>query len=234
MKAAITWAAGLTLAASLTIPQPAWAGKPQVGAEESTRALYLGLIRQARIDGKARAALAYLDDFDRQHPGDREAQVLRVNCLLDLGQVEAAQAALARVANDHGDADVLAVRGHVLSAQGRWTEAVSAYLLAQAASPADPFVGNALGYAQLRSGDASRAVETLKRALDLAPDAAHGNAVVRNNLALAWTAAGRSDEAGALLAQVRDPAERARLRAGLAAETVRDAALESGPAPRMQ
>jgi Flp pilus assembly protein TadD len=208
----------------LAMPGPASAVRSDAAEVASTRTLYLVLIRQARLDGKPRAALAYLDDFDRQHPGDREAKVLRVNCLLDLGQVAAAEAALAQIPNAGRSADALAVRGHVLAAQGRWSDAAGAYAAAQAASPADPFIGNALGYAQLRSGQAEQAVETLKRALDLAPDAAHGQAVARNNLALALTAAGRSAEAAALLAKIRDAGERARLQDQLAAEAARLAA----------
>ena len=78
----------------LTVVLPAHTAQAEAGDVGSTRALYLGLIRQARLDGKPRAALAYLDDFDRQYANDREAKVLRVNCLLDLGQVDAASTAL--------------------------------------------------------------------------------------------------------------------------------------------
>lgn len=210
--------AGL-VSCSLPIAAPA---KPDATAQEgSTRTLYLALIRQARLDGKPRAALAYLDDFDRRHPGDREAQVLRVNCLLDLGQTDGAEAALARVPASDRSGEALAVRGHVLAARARWPEAAQAYAAAQGASPADPFIGNALGYAQLRSGQTEQAIETLRRALDLAPDAAQGHGLVRNNLALALTAAGRPNEAAVLLASVRDEAERRRLASGIAAEAVR-------------
>lgn len=192
----------------------------------STRTLYLSLIRQARVDGKARAALAYLDDFARHYPDDREARILRVNCLLDLGQIDQAQAAATQIPASDRSGEAMAVRGHVLAAQDRWGEAVTAYIAAQAASPADPLIGNALGYAQLRTGQAEQAVETLKRALDLAPDIAQGHDVVRNNLALALTAAGRIDEAAALVARVRDSSERLRLGNRLAAEAARL------PAPR--
>ncbi|WP_338057867.1 tetratricopeptide repeat protein, partial [Sphingobium chlorophenolicum] len=64
-------------------------------AEEAPdmRGLYLQLIHQARSDGRPRAALAYLDDFERRYPGDVEARLLRVNSLIDLGQIDAAEAA---------------------------------------------------------------------------------------------------------------------------------------------
>lgn len=216
------------LALSAPAVQPAHAGQGETAQEGSTRTLYLVLIRQARLDGKPRAALAYLDDFDRQHPGDREAKVLRVNCLLDLGQIDGAETALAQIPGADRNADALAVRGHVLAARQRWAEATGAYASAQALSPADPSIGNALGYAQLRAGQLPQAVETLKRTLDLAPAAAPEAMVARNNLALALTAAGRSAEAAALLARVRDAGERQRLQMRLAAEAVRIAAPGSG------
>lgn len=217
----------------LTVVLPAHTAQAEAGDVGSTRALYLGLIRQARLDGKPRAALAYLDDFDRQYANDREAKVLRVNCLLDLGQVDAASTALGGIPDAARHADAQTVRGHVLATQGRWVEAASAYIAAESLSPADPFISNALGFAQLRAGDPQRAVETLKRAQDLAPDTAHGSAVVRNNLVLALTAAGRQGEATALLHGIRDTVERSRLQAQLAAEVARIAPAESASAPRL-
>lgn len=218
--------------AALTLTPASGSAKTEPAAQEgSTRTLYLSLIRQARLDGKPRAALAYLDDFDRRHPGDRDAHVLRVNCFLDLGQLDAAEAALARVSAGDRSGEGLAVRGHVLAARARWTEAAQVYAQAQAASPADPFIGNALGYAQLRAGRSAEAIETLKRALDLAPDAAQGHALVRNNLALALAATGRQAEAAALLSRVRDGAERQRLQSRIAAEAASLAAEGGGPMP---
>lgn len=192
----------------------------EVQEENSTRTLYLTLIRQARDDGRARAALAYLDDFDRQHPDDRDARVLRVNCLLDLGQVEAARTALSRIPSNDRSGAALAVRGHVLAAEEQWPQASAQYALALQASPADAFIANALGYARLRAGMTADAVETLRAAHDLAPD----DAVVRNNLILALTLNGRLGEADAMLAGVKDGAAKAELRRQVAGEAARIAA----------
>jgi len=208
----------LALAAVLAAPTlPASAAA--ISAEEgSTRTLYLVLIRQARLDGKARAALAYLDDFDRQHPGDIEAQILRVNCLLDLGQVYAAWTAVSRIPAGIRNGAAQAARGHVLAAQGRWNEAAAQYGLALDSSPADPMIANALGYAQLRAGASEQAVETLKGALDLLAPHSAESAVARNNLGLALTMAGRPAEAARL---IDDPRERKRLSAQFANEAAR-------------
>jgi Flp pilus assembly protein TadD len=194
------------------------------GNDPSTRGLYMALIRQARTDGRPRAAIAYLDDFDRRHPDDREGQLLRVNCLLDLDQVAAARSALGRIPASDRSGPAQAVRGHVLAAEGKWAQAAMQYAAALQASPADAFIGNALGYAQLRSGEPGLAVETLRGARDLAPD----DTVVRNNLILALTMTGRLGEAEAMLNQVTDAKEKALLRQQVAGEAMRLAAAQSG------
>ncbi|HEX7876142.1 MAG TPA: tetratricopeptide repeat protein [Sphingobium sp.] len=175
-----------------------------VDAPASTRSLYLQLIHQARADGRPRAALAYLDDFDRRYPGDPDARALRVNSLLDLGDVDGAESA---AANLHDNA----MRGHLLAARNRWSEAVPLYRAAIAASPADPLLRNALGYALLRAGKADQAIEPLRAAIDLAP----ADRVIRNNLLLALTIAGHGAEAEAMLRHVP---EQASLRRQLAAQ----------------
>ncbi|HUD27962.1 MAG TPA: tetratricopeptide repeat protein [Novosphingobium sp.] len=213
-----------------TVPSmPAFAaGSSSDATEGSTRGLYMALIRQARADGRARAAIAYLDDFDKQHPDDREGQLLRVNCLLDLDQVTAARAALSRIPASDRSGAAQAVRGHVLAAEGRWAQAAAQYAVALQESPADAFVANALGYARLRSGQAGLAVETLRGARDLAPD----DSVVRNNLILALTMTGRLGEAEAMLAAIPDAGEKGRLRQQVAGEAARLAVTGSGTLPR--
>lgn len=212
----------LTMVLSLSLANHVIAADSSIEAasQGSTRSLYISLIRQARADGRTRAAIAYLDDFDRQHSDDREAQLLRVNCLLDLGQIAGARTALSRIpANDRSGA-AQAVRGHVLAAEGKWPQATVQYAAALQASPADALIANALGYARLRAGQSAQALETLRGAHDLAPE----DAVVRNNLILALTATGRLAEADSLLSQVTDIKEKARLRQQVASEAARLAA----------
>lgn len=182
-------------------------------ASGSTRSLYLQLIHQARADGRPRAAIAYLDDFDRRYPGDRDARILRVNSLLDLNDLNGAEASAAALPDGGGSA----IRGHLLAARGRWSEAIAPYRQAVQASPADPMLRNALGFAQLRAGMAADAAESLRGALDLSP----GTAVIRNNLLLALRAAGLDAEAEALLSTIRDGHERDTLLRQIAAEAAR-------------
>ncbi len=200
------------------------AEEPQIGG--STKALYLMLIHQARSDGRTRAALAYLDDFERQFPGELDARVLRINCLLDLGQTDQAAAFADQLPSGDRSGKVSLVRGHVQAARQQWVRAIADYRDALHANPADPLTINALGYAQLRAGQADAAVETLKGAADLAP----GDAVVRNNLLLALTMAGRTAEAGTRLRAIRDPQAQDRLRRQIAEQSLRLSALQAPPA----
>ena len=178
----------------------------------ATRSLYLQLIRQARADGRPRAALAYLDDFDRRYRGDHDALALRINSLLDLHDIDAAEAAATQLPTD-----ATAIRGHLLAARGRWADAAPFYQTAIQTNPADPLLRNALGYAQLRAGTLPPAIETLRAAQDLAP----ADRTIRNNLLLALTLAGQRTEVEATLRQIRDAREEDALRRQLTAEAAR-------------
>lgn len=215
------------LTTSMAWPAMAASTSSDAAMQSSTRSLYIGLIRQARTDGRPRAAIAYLDDFDRQHPDDREAQLMRVNCLLDLNQLAAARIALTQIPASDRSGAAQAVRGHVFAAESNWTQAAVLYAAALRESPADALIANALGYARLRAGQAGQAVETLRGAHDLAPD----DSVVRNNLILALTMTGRLGEADALLSQVTDLNEKARLRGQVASEARRLASAGGGIMP---
>nr|WP_047167905.1 tetratricopeptide repeat protein [Sphingomonas sp. Y57] len=214
----------LLLAAAPAFALAAPAAKP---AAPQTRGLYLQLIGQARTDGRPRAALAYLDDFDKRFPGDVGAQVLRVNSLLDLGQVGEAERivsgpALAKV---QGNAAVDAVRGHALAARGRWRDASERYQAAVEASPADPLLRNALGYAQLRAGWGDSAIEQLRGACDLAP----GDTVIRNNLLLAYAVAGRKRELSAGIRKIETRKAQAELLRTITTEAKRLASETAQP-----
>ena len=187
---------------------------------DPTRSLYLQLIEQARADGRPRAAIAYLDDFDRRYPGELQAQILRVNSLLDLNDVEAAERAVAVLP---ASPESSAVRGHIFGARGRWAEAAALYRQAMDARPADALLRNALGYALLRLGQTAPAIEALRGAVDLAPT----DPSIRNNLLLALTVGGQRAEVEARLRQIRDGGEQDALRRVLAIEVARIGGKES-------
>lgn len=224
-QAAIRFAFALSLCPVLALPAAAQAATPAVEAQPSTRDLYLTLIRQARDDGHARAAIAFLDDFDRTYPGDTDAAILRINCLLDLDQVKNAEAALARLPARKLSGQAYLVRGHVFAAAENWDAAIAEYTQALATIPSDSLAINALGYAQLRGGHIDAAIETLKGARELAP----GDPVVRNNLLLALAVSGRTEEADALLARSGNPEFQADLRKQVAEEAARIAPKAAQP-----
>jgi Flp pilus assembly protein TadD len=211
----------LILSALLMPAGPVLAGGDAAQGQPATRSLYLNLIRQARIDGRSRAAMAYLDDYDHNYPGDVEARVLRINCLLDLRQIDEAEAALAQLRpSDHGGklaAQVNAVHGHVLAARDRWGDAVPFYTAAVAADPTSGWLRNALGYALLRDHQADRAVEALRDARDLAPD----SEIIRNNLWLAYAVSGRGELLAHALAGLPDRDATATLRKRIDSEAAR-------------
>lgn len=191
-----------------------------------TKSLYMLLIQQARSDGRPRAALAYLDDFERQYPGELDAQILRVNCLLDLGQADLAAAQLARLPANDRTGKSSTVRGHVYVAQQNWAAAIEQYEAALRASPADPLTLNALGFAQLQAGATEAALGSLASAADLSPR----NEVIRNNLLLALTMAGRIEAAEARLRSIKDPLAQAQLRREIADQSARLSAPVGGNA----
>lgn len=198
------------------LPDFATAAAARSQEPPSTRALYLELIRQARIDGKPRAALAFLDDFDRSYSGDIEAMVLRINCLLDLDAVPEA-ALLAQRLPTGARAAALgadAVRGHVSAAQQDWVKAVRHYEGAIRAKPTDAFLLSALGYARIHAGGAREAVEDLRAASELAPR----SPVIRNNLMLALLLSGDGSTVKAMLDAIPEGSERRAVDATLQAE----------------
>jgi Flp pilus assembly protein TadD len=217
------------LAGALVAGGPLRARSEAAPGQPATRGLYLQLIQQARTDGRTRAALAYLDDYEKTYSADVEARVLRTNCLLDLRQIDDAQAALAQLRPaDHSGrfaAEVNAVHGHVLAARERWADAVPFYAAAVAADPTSAWLRNALGYSLLRARQPDRAVEALRDARDLAPE----DTIIRNNLWLAYELSGRGELLTHALGTLPDSDAGALLRRQIEAEAARLRRLAAGP-----
>lgn len=210
---------------SQMIPSGSAQAEPNDG-QGQTRGIYLQMIQKARIDGRSRAAIAYLDDYDRKYSGDTEAKVLRINCLLDLRQIAEAQGLVNRLPFERSGrfaAIINAVRGHVLAAQDRWGEAVPFYTAAVAADPTSGMLHNALGYALLRDHRFDRGLEAMRDARELAPD----DVIIRNNLMLAYALGGSEAQLTQALEAVGDRSARAALGKRITAEAAR---LRAAPA----
>jgi hypothetical protein len=56
-----------------------------------SQTLFLTIVSGLRDQGQSRAALAYLDEFERQYPRIPYAALLRAQCLMDVGKAEEAE-----------------------------------------------------------------------------------------------------------------------------------------------
>lgn len=186
---------------------------PITGRDARSRALYLALIEDLRKSGKAHAALAHLDAFDRQFPSAADAAILRGDCLVDLQDYGQAAAIYRSLLKGPAAPAAHAGLGRVAALGDRWAEAAEHYAGAVALAPTSAAYLNDYGFALLNAGRPADAVFRLRQAAELAPS----DARVRGNLVLALAADGKEAEARGLLAGLPDRVQRAELEAELAA-----------------
>lgn len=196
-------ASGLVLALAGASPALAAPAKPGA-AVAATPEMHLKLISELRASGRPRAALAHLDAYDAKTPRSPRAQVLRADCLVDVGQYDAAQAVYARLLKGPEASAAYAGLGRVAALRGDWKAAAAQFAQAVQRNPVDAPMVSDLGFALLRAGDTAGAVFRLRQAAELAPD----NPVIRNNLILAYEADGDEEAARRLLAQVKSADDR--------------------------
>jgi Flp pilus assembly protein TadD len=156
------------------------APRPHGDPSLRTRQLFLGVVAALREQGRASAALAFLDDYDRSYPGDARALRLRADCLMDVGQQAAAEPIYRRLLGGPEEAAAQAGLGQAAAAGGRWAEAARAFGQAAKLEPSTVRYLNNQGYALLRANDAAQAEFVLRKAAQLDPD----NLQTRNNLIL--------------------------------------------------
>jgi Flp pilus assembly protein TadD len=170
-----------------------------------SQTVFLTIVAGLRDQGKAQAALAYLDEFDRQFPGVPYAALLRAQCLMDVGRPEEAKPVFAKLARGDYAAAAQAGLGSVAAARDDWAHAVGNFREASRLEPAAPQYANDLGFAQVKLGDYGGGVDMLGRASQLAPD----NRFIRNNLILGLHLSGRDQEAARVIEAIAEPKERA-------------------------
>jgi Flp pilus assembly protein TadD len=169
-----------------------------------TRKLFLMLVDGLRQQGKSRAALAFLDDYNRQFPGDPEARRLQADCLLDTGDYAGATALYASLRDGDQAAAAYAGLGRAAAAKRDWPDAVAQFTEATRRAPADANYVNDLGFALVRTGEYDRGLNMLRQAAQLDPN----SQVVRNNLVLGLTLAGHEADAARLVETISDPQQR--------------------------
>jgi Flp pilus assembly protein TadD len=177
------------------------------------RGLYLATIQSLRKQGLVHAALAHLDAFDLAFPRDAQAQVLRADCLTDIGAYAEAAALYRKLATGPVGDQAEAGLGRIAARQDDWTAAAEAFGRAARRAPINISYLNDLGFALLKAGRADEGLFRLRQALELSP----GDALARNNLIVALRQAGRAEEAARMVAAIADPAERASVEALLPA-----------------
>lgn len=204
------YAAALALLAPAALPAQSVA--PITGRDAQSRALYLSLIEDLRRSGKAHAALAHLDAFDRQFPRAPDAAILRGDCLVDLKDYAAATAVYRGLLTGPQAAAAHAGLGRVEALNARWSAAADHYAQAVAVAPTATTYLNDLGFALLNAGRTADALFRLRQAAELAP----GDTRVRGNLALALAASGDAAGARQMVSTIPDASERAEIEAELA------------------
>lgn len=171
---------------------------------DRARQLYLAVVAGLRHDKKSRAALGFLDDYDKVYPTDPRAGLMRADCLVDVGDLDgAAHLYRTLTGTPQIDAAAAAGLGMVDASRHDWNAAVVELKRAVALDPTSVRFNNNLGYAELKAGDLEGAEYTLRKAAEIDPS----NVAVRNNLILVLRHAGKRDDLQRMLAQI-DPRHR--------------------------
>ena len=202
---------------SNTPPQPMGNIATDMPADRTvqSRRLYLDLIAGMRRTGRAHAALAHLDAFEKQYPNSADAAVLRGDCLVDLKDFAGAAVVYRKLLKGREAAAAHAGLGRIEGLGGRWPAASAEFGRAVGMAPTNVDFLNDYGFALLQAGDRTQALFRIRQAAELAP----ADARVRNNLILALAATGNEPEARQRLAAIPDPDERREIEAAMAAPT---------------
>lgn len=193
--------------------------------QERTRKLYLLVVDKLRRQGSARAALSYLDEYDRQYPNDPESQLMRADCLVNLDSVAQAEPVYTALLRTRFKPAAYAGLGKVAVARSDWGDALTSFQQAVALSPSTPEYVSNLAYAQMRAGQYEAALGNMRQAEELDP----GNVLIRNNMILCLRLSGRNAEAQARLNGIPSGEERQAVTA-----MMRNFATANSPPPTAQ
>lgn len=196
-------------------PPPRAARAPSNVDEQRQQQLYLDVIGGLQQRGLHRAALAHLDDYEKQNGRSPRTALMRADALAAIGDYDSAEPLYNQLVRTplagYGHAGV----GYIEGARDRWPLALAAFRRSVRAEPTNPRFLNNLGYAELRNGDVRGAQGTLLRAEELDP----ANPGIRNNVILALWLSGERDTARARIARIDLPAERQAIETVIAANT---------------
>ncbi|MFA5120091.1 tetratricopeptide repeat protein [Zavarzinia sp.] len=157
--------------------------------------VFLALIRGMNEKGQSQAALAFLDDYLKRHPGNAEALTLQGEALLRTNQLDKAEQVYLALDRRRIQPAAAFGLGQVRAQYNDWKGAAPQYARAAQTAPTDPRVLNNYGFALLKTGDFATAYDVLSRAAQLAGE----NSQVRTNLAIAALNSGHDDKVTAIL-----------------------------------
>jgi Flp pilus assembly protein TadD len=207
----IAWPAACTSSVSFNVPS--LGGKATANNDmprvddldaQNTRRLFLILIDTLHKQGKTRAALAFLEAYNKQFSNDKDAMLLQAQCLTDTGAFQQAKPLFAALLTSPRAAAAYAGLGDIAASGHDWANAAIQFEKATYLDPSNAAYVNDLGFALIRIGQYDRGLAKLQQATQLDP----ANRIARNNLILGMTLAGRPSEAAQLVNTISDPNDR--------------------------
>jgi tetratricopeptide (TPR) repeat protein len=152
---------------------------PKIGVADNA-ALYLSVIDQLVKSDDAYAALANLDQYDRQFGPDNPSRKLRADALLKIGKANEAGALYNQLVTTALDAEAWNGLGRIAAQRENWQKAVDCFQKASKEDPTRADFQSNLGYALIQTHAYSDAELALRKARQLAPD----DRRIANNVAL--------------------------------------------------
>jgi tetratricopeptide (TPR) repeat protein len=178
-----------------------------------SRTLYLSVIEELIKSDKAHAALAHLDEFDREYGASAPSEKLRADAWFAIGDMGKAEAGYRSILGGplasfgkHG-------LGRIAAMRADWASASEQFGAAVLEQPTNPKFLNDYGCSLFRLGRMAEAETALRKAHELAP---HDREISENVLVYLAKTNG-VDRLDDIFGDVRDEAERADLRARLLA-----------------
>lgn len=199
-----TFMAGCTLLAGCTAVHKVVDTQETPSDEaDDLRRMHLAMIRGLIDQGKAEAALAFLDDYEMRFPHDLEARAMRGEALLRVGKFAEANALFQDLLKSNYRPQADFGLGEVSASSGDWATATGHFYDAARLAPTNARYLNNYGYALLEVGRAADAYDVLGRAYELTP----GDNITRNNYILAAERSGH-DVAATKALQTASAADR--------------------------
>jgi Flp pilus assembly protein TadD len=198
-----------------TVHAPVIEPPPAVSATEKadrSRALYLSVIEELIKSGKAHAAMAHLDEYERSYGTAPAPQRLRADAWFALGDMAKAEAGYQNILTGEQAGYAKHGLGRVAAARGDWPAASQRFDAAVKDQPINPRFLNDLGCSLFRTGRMEEAEFTLRKAHELSPR----DEEIIDNILVLLAKANAADRLDDVFADIADQGERARLHERLA------------------